>query len=69
MVQFTDATTFSICRAPHFYCYSECCYAEFFLALEPNHTGGLYYKQVMIVMTLACIIKLEIIIIDDPSLS
>ncbi len=50
MVQFTDATTFSICRAPHFYCYSECCYAEFFLALEPNHTGGLYYKQVMIVI-------------------
>jgi hypothetical protein len=29
--------------------------------------SGLYYKQVTIVMTLACIIKLETIVIDDAS--
>jgi hypothetical protein len=32
-----------------------------------EQTSGLYYKQVTIVMTLACIIKLETIVIDDAS--
>jgi hypothetical protein len=31
-----------------------------------SDTCGLYYKCLTIVMTLACIIKLEMIIIDDP---
>ncbi len=30
-------------------------------------SSGLYYKCFTIVMTLVCIIKIELIVIDDPS--
>jgi hypothetical protein len=49
--------------------YAECPYAECRGADSLGYFSGLYYKCFTIVMTLACIIKLEKIIIDDPSLS